>query len=963
MTSPNPSLKKLILSGTDEDIIQQYSTLSERSKTRSFGMLEEEVVIVDTETTGLDFNTCELIQIAACRMQGNTITERFNEFIIPKHDIPSFIEDLTGIRNSDVKDARSASEVVKDFKAFVYGSPIVAHNADFDRAFLEREAEDNHVTDLWIDSLSLSRIALPRLKNHKLANLAEAFGAHAVSHQADDDVLALAKVWRIILTALSDMPAGLLEAFSTMHPDVAWSYRPIFSYLAQETPHVSFSLLAARETRVKFDQAQKKEDYAEIRKPQHIDLEALSAEYQQDGLLGKMYEGFEPRAEQIEMSKEVACALNTSTHRAIEAGTGVGKSIAYLLPAVLMANQNQISLGVATKTNALMDQLLSHELPALEEAMGEPLKYYAIKGYDHYACLKKVEYLAHNKNRQDVTEDILNMLAMIYVHACQSSHGDLDEIHLYWKNLPRNEVSTTSSECTKQYCPYYPNKCYVHGLRKRAEQADIILTNHALLLRNLEVDGMILPPIRHWIIDEAHSFESEARKQWALTISELELNGVLDALGSVRSGAIGQLTKIAQNTAGSTVLMATLNKTSAQLSSVSTVASAFFTELKSLQAFNKSYGSYTNQEIWISYDVRTSEIWSSIAEYGKALETQIEKLIMLCIDAEKLAQEADEEGFLEIHPLIQSLQQMHKALMLVLEGSDTNYVFSASIDSRDSVMVESLMAERYDVGSVFSEKLYPEMASLVYTSATIAVGETFEHFLHAVGLDLLERSMYKTVQLDSSYDYQQQMSVITVPSLAQPNSRQYLDDMEEFLYQVHVSMGGSTLSLFTNRKEMEELYKRLKPKLSAEGLQLNCQLKGTSIKQIREQFLEDETSSLFALKSFWEGFDAVGDTLRCVVISKLPFPNPNTPLSKERSNRDRSAWGKYDLPEAVLSVKQAAGRLIRSSSDTGCLIMADSRLAHKSYGKVFMNSLPKKDYSELTLDQLSTYLRMFRKTE
>lgn len=963
MQTIHPELKNLILAGTDQDIIEQYASLEARAQTRSFGMLEEEVVIVDTETTGLDFKSCELIQIAACRMQGSEITETFNEFIKPKKEIPPFIEKLTGISNADVERARSAQEVVADFKSFVYGSPIVAHNAEFDRAFLERDAEDNYITDLWLDSLALSRIALPRLKNHKLANLAQAFGAHSVSHQADDDVLALSKVWRIILTALGDMPAGLLQRFSTMHPSVPWSYRPVFAYLAQEMPQVSFSLSAARDERIKLDSGEKKEDYFEHNDTEHVDVKRVLSEFSSDGILGKMYEGFEPRAEQVEMAKEVTQAFNISTHRAIEAGTGVGKSIAYLLPSVYMAKENNLTIGVATKTNALMDQLLSHELPALEDAIGEPLRYYALKGYDHYACLKKTESLVNSQKEEGMSEDVLNMLAMIYAHACQSSHGDLDEINLYWKNLPRAEVTTSSAECTKQYCPFYPNRCYIHGMRKRAEQADILLTNHALLLRDFEVDGMILPPIRHWVVDEAHSFEAEARKQWALSISEIELNGALDALGSIRSGALGQLTKIAQAHPGANVLMSAINKASSQTSSVTTVSSAFFLELKNLQVFNKSKGSYTNQEIWIGDEIRSTDIWQSLLEQGKAFAHQLENLIKLCKDTARLGQETEEESFLEINPLIQSLSQMLKALNLVLDGEDDSYVFSANLDSRASVMAESLLAERYDVGSVFAEKLYPEVASVIYASATIAVGENFDHFLAATGLNLLESSMYKTIQLDSSYDYQRQMSVITVPSLAQPNSREYLDDMEEFLYRVHTSMGGSTLSLFTNRREMEELYKRLKPRLDFEGLQLQCQLKGTSIKQIREQFIEDERSSLFALKSFWEGFDAVGDTLRCVVISKLPFPNPNTPLSKERSKRDRSAWGKYDLPEAVLSVKQAAGRLIRSSSDTGCLIMADSRISHKSYGKVFMNSLPKKEYNALNLDQLSTYLQMFRKTE
>ena len=184
--------------------------------------------------------------------------------------------------------------------------------------------------------------------------------------------------------------------------------------------------------------------------------------------------------------------------------------------------------------------------------------------------------------------------------------------------------------------------------------------------------------------------------------------------------------------------------------------------------------------------------------------------------------------------------------------------------------------------------------------------------------------------------------------------------MTDLLFDVHTSMEGSVLTLFTNRREMERVYADLKPRLEEAGLEVVCQERGSSPRQLRERFLAEKRLSLMALKSFWEGFDAAGDTLRCVVIPKLPFASPQDPLVKERELREDRAWWRYSLPDAVLSVKQAAGRLIRTAGDTGVLVLADSRLVTKRYGRDFINSLPSHNIQRLETENVGKYIRMWR---
>ncbi|MDY2777311.1 MAG: helicase C-terminal domain-containing protein, partial [Collinsella sp.] len=253
-----------------------------------------------------------------------------------------------------------------------------------------------------------------------------------------------------------------------------------------------------------------------------------------------------------------------------------------------------------------------------------------------------------------------------------------------------------------------------------------------------------------------------------------------------------------------------------------------------------------------------------------------------------------------------------------------------------------------------------EVHTAIFTSATMSVSDEFTHFNHAVGLDRLPDGASRTLHLDSSYDFDRNMAVVVAGDIPDPRDRiAYLAALEKMLVDVHIAMGGSTLTLFTNRRDMEELYERVSPLLAREGLELACQVRNASVKRLRDHFIAEESSSLFALKAFWEGFDASGDTLRCVVIPKLPFASPTEPLACERNIREDRAWARYALPDAILEVKQAAGRLIRTSTDKGVLILADSRLVSKGYGKKFLKSLPT-SYQRIDCAQIGRFLGIWR---
>ncbi len=955
-----------VLPGTPQQVIDAYATLAARAEVREFGLIEDDVVVLDTETTGLSHRDNELIEIAAARLRGREIVDRFDTFVKPSGLIPEEITQLTSITNADVAHAPSAEEAVAALAEFVGGAPVIAHNATFDRGFIEAVSGGGDVSDIWIDSLALSRIALPRLSSHKLAYMAELFGCASVSHRANADVEALCGVWRILLCGLSDLPAGLMRRLADMHPDVPWSYRPIFSFLAGMDPDVTFSLINARHELLAA------EDTSTAARTQRFDAdelpglsmptrEEIEEAFAPGGLVNRMYPGYEPRAEQMQMAAEVCDALSTSTHRVIEAGTGVGKSIAYLVPFAQAAKRNNITVGIATKSNNLADQLMYHELPRLAKELDGGLTYCALKGYDHYPCLRKLDRLARAQEVHTTRDpaDTLTAIAVLYAFACQSPAGDLDSLGIRWRSVRKSDLTTSSRECARRLCPYYPDKCVVHGSRRRAARADVVVTNHSLLFRNVAADGKILPPIRHWVVDEAHSVESEARRQWALSVSADESRALFERLGGERTGVLGKLTRDLASSDAATLFMGITAKATVTTQRASLAMVQLFDGVRELATSSRN-GGYDNANMWIGPELRESAAWGAFDAVARtcvdALDEAQKNLASLVetVGAEK------PEMVTDAADCQRRMKEAHDALRLIVEGTDERYVYSCQVNHRLKAGGESLTAERLDIGEALAESWLPETHTAIFASATMTVSDSFSHFNHAVGLDRLSRGEYKTIHLDSSYDFDANMAVVVAGDIPDPRNREaYLTALEKLLVDVHMAMGGSTLTLFTNRRDMEELYDRVAPQLSHAGLALDCQRRSTSAKMLRDRFLQDKTASLFALKAFWEGFDAAGETLRCVVIPKLPFSSPTDPLSCERGVREERAWAKYSLPEAVLEVKQAAGRLIRTSTDAGVLVMADSRLVTKGYGKKFLNSLPT-GYQRIESSQVGRYLTLWR---
>ena len=949
------ALHRFLVPGTDPAIVESYASLAQRATDAVFGF-EDEVVLLDIETTGFDPDNDSIIEIAAALMRGPEVLGRFHTLVDPGRPIPLDTVRLTGINDAELAGAPCAEAAVTRLSEFVAGRDVVAHHAAFDRSFLVRVGGKTAFPGAWIDSLQLARIGLPRLRSHRLRDLAEAFGAKPPTHRATDDVEALAVVWRVALCGLDALPPALVARLAVLGADAPWALRRVLAHHAASTRTRPLDLKDLR----KHLRARRGEAFDDADDMACVSPEAdeVCAHIGADGLAGRMYEGFEERAEQAAMAEAVREAFEGRTHLAVEAGTGVGKSVAYLVPAALFALKNRVAVGVATKTNSLTDQLVYHELPRLAEALaGESLgdlEYVSLKGYEHYPCLRKLDRLAGELD--DADDETLATVATLMSWVAQSTWGDLDAINVHWRREIRSAVNATQADCIRKHCRFFPHLCYLHGVRRRAASAHVIVTNHALLFRDVVAGGGILPPVRHWILDEAHGAEAEARKQLTLGISHVELSNVLAAMRGKGGGTLDALRRELASRAGAAPALGLIARMEETAARAHTLGDSFFDFVKDLETLAPA-SQYDVCDLRLTPAIRDSAQWSTAAGVGRSLAKRLDAL--LSVGRELVTQlEADEEKVLETRAdvvgLLSRLAEQLDGLVTVLEGDDEGLVYSVKLDRRRAVNAEVAKAARLDVGELLAQEFFGRTHSVVLTSATLAAGEDFSYFAHGVGLDRLPGERWRSLRLASSYDFDNQMSVFVPRDLAAPGTPEYLGRLEAFLESLHLAMGGSVLTLFTNRREMETVYEALAPRLDAHGVTLIVQGRGASAKRLRDEFIADEKLSLFATKSFWEGFDAKGDTLRCVVVPRLPFGQLSDPLHEERKERDPGWWDRFYLPEAVLELKQAAGRLIRSSTDTGGLVIADTRvLGPQRYGPAFLAALPVRDIEVLTTEEIA----------
>ncbi len=896
---------------------------------------------------------------------------------------PAWLLRRSGREGTGFGEGSPPERVAEELLRFRGRRPLLVYSGEGPELSLLSESRVPVRREAVLELRHLSWLVLPYLRDHSLSTLASSLLGEELPWRALEEARILGRLLPRLMEAWRETSPGtrsalrgaLAEGGNPWHrllsgPERA--PRAAFPDLIEALPRME--ILPTRETATPDGEAEGRGS------PSALDPELAVELLAEGGPLARLHPAHEPRPQQLAMARAVAEALNDSAFLVVEAGTGVGKSLAYLAPGVLFARAQGSPLIVSTYTRNLQEQLYHRDLPLLSRALGA-LEYALLKGRNNYLCLRKWSEWCASLSRGDPVLPLHDLTpaegyAFLAAWMTRTPSGDLEEISIDLRCSlagTADHLASRTEDCLRSRCPLQ-GRCFVERARARAWESLVVVVNHALLLSQIsafegEASDLILPPYRHVVIDEAHHLEDVATQAFTLGFSLDECLRILDegtgnrGLASLweshpeRGPGEGELTEyraLAGRVRSAAEELFAVCMTSALREGACAPPRAREGELLRLTAEDLS------RPTWEEVRSLASELADLLDRFASATArlkdtvkpsspgAEDRELLLSQRRAEVLA-DRTRAGCAALRTFF--LPPQEKDFPSYLRWVEYPPPSSAG---DDLTAAPQIRCAPVSVAESLADLLFRRLDSAVLTSASLrAPGERegFSFFLRRSGLQMAEESgrEVRLMVLDSPFDYRRRSLLLAVKDLPEPASESglsplYLEEVCSVCREVIEAVGGRSLVLLTSHQQVGYLHRQLKPVLEREGIVCHRQSRDIPNALLLERFREDRDSVLLATEAFWEGVDVPGESLSAVIMAKLPFRHPGDPVVAGRmedlERRGGNGWRSYYLPLAVTLFRQGIGRLMRRSTDRGVVVVLDPRFLNRSYASAFRAALP-----------------------
>ncbi len=937
-------------------------------------------VAFDVETTGLDPAHEQIIEVGAVRFQSGVEVESFSELIHCKKPLPPLIRKMTGITDELLVEAPSPKKVLSELLDFIGDDVLVGQNISFDLGFLKADLQrcklsKDFTEPLCVDTALLARVLLSTLPARGLSSLSRYFNLPPeASHRALPDARQSGLVLQSLLSYFSRVDLKTVDLLRRLaqgmdHPS-AWIFSAWADYLmktpaleahfqAYQLPFLRDNFLGRSPRGQSFSESRNQGD--ETPNFKEINPQGIENFFQSQGELAQYLHGYEPRQEQLEMASVCTQTFNTGGILAVEAGTGVGKSLAYLAPAIAWSQANQAAAErviVSTNTINLQEQLFYKDLPLLAESDSDSFCAVLLKGRNNYLCRSRWERLTSEQPLRLSTSERLAALSLA-LWATQTLTGDVSEVatfHGEGSTSLWNQIASESGSCRGGKCQLR-GICFHARVRQVAAKAHVVVINHALLLSDLAADHVPIGAYRTLVVDEAHHLEKAAAQHLGIELNFWRFRFLCRRLYEAEGPPTGVLARmllglgtVLDKHPATPGLTKVLEEASTQIVQLRRTALDFFTKLTAKLRSQVAGGEkdYTPKlRLRDPAKFLQEELLGQIPLLDNLQKTEksLRQIITALSEIPLTALPRGSEWADDLNGALEELQQSKQAFTFFVSPADTNWVYWAELprtSEKSSVHDFNVLlyAAPLNTDEILRLKLFDPLRSVILTSATLTVANRFHYITRKIGLS--EAQNLTTLKLGSPFDFSRQMRIVLPAFLPTPRHADFETELTQLLLGVLRQVPHSTLGLFTSYRALRAVGETLEKELP--GRPLLIQGQNGSRDHLLRSFRETPGAILLGTDSFWEGIDVVGEALELLIVAKLPFEVPSEPLVEAKleklKNEGKDPFMYYTVPEAVIRLRQGIGRLIRSKTDRGAALICDSRLLHNRYGQAFLDSLP-----------------------